>query len=315
MSSEPIVPVIDLAPFRRGDQQQKQALAQTIDQACSQIGFIVITGHGVSDEIMAAAWASTQGYFDLPVAQKRAIPMSGAYPYGYSGFAEETLAQSRDQEAAPDLKESFCIGPYQTPSTVPATIWPDKPPAFKKAWLAYYQAMEKLAATLLQAFALGLGLDENWFADKIDRHISALRALNYPVLAEQPQKRQLRASAHSDYGSLTILKSGGPGLQVQSREGTWIDVPFIDNAFIVNLGDLMAYWTNDRWVSTLHRVLAPQLETQQRRQSLAFFHNVNPDAAIECIATCAGPDKPPKYPVITAGEHLAQKHAAATGGH
>ena len=307
------VPIIDITDIRIGNSEQVKAVAREIDHACCEIGFLVVTGHGVPEEVSKTMWTVAEEYFDLPVAEKVKIPMTGNYPYGYSGFEEETLSRSRSEEAPPDLKESFSVGPYRPPSTVPETQWPAEPREFKGACLAYYQAMEKLAAAMMRSFAFGLGLAENWFEDKIDHHSSALRALNYPALIKKPKERQLRASAHTDYGSLTILKSGGPGLQVKNRDGHWVDVPYVDDAYIINIGDLMAYWTNDRWVSTLHRVLAPQLEIRERRQSIAFFHNVNDDAVIKCIDTCTSETNPRKYLTTTAGAHRAAKHAAAAG--
>ncbi len=307
--------MIDLGRFRDGSASQKLAVARTVDRACSEVGFLIVTGHGVPDAVVDATWSIAERYFDLSAAEKRKIPLAKDYPFGYSGFQEETLSQSREEQSSPDLKESFSIGPYDPPPTLPQTQWPSEPQGFESAWLAYYRAMEQLAATLLQSFAVALGLNEDWFQDKTDHHASAMRALNYPVLAEKPKEHQLRASAHTDYGSLTILKSGGPGLQVKTKEGVWVDAPFVQNSFIVNIGDLMAYWTNDRWVSTMHRVLTQPMETQQRRQSIAFFYIVNEDATIECIETCADEDNPPKYPSITVGEHLAKKHAAAMAVH
>ena len=137
---------------------------------------------------------------------------------------------------------------------------------------------------------------------------SPLRVRNYPALEEPPAPGQLRAGAHSDYGSLTILKAEDKagGLQVRNQAGAWVDVPILADCFIVNLGDLMARWTNDYWVSTLHRVVNPPMELAplSRRQSLVFFHNPNYDASIECIPSCQGPANPPKYSVTTSGEHL-----------
>ncbi len=305
-----IVPIVDVGRFSGGSPDQQRAFAREVGDACSKIGFLIVTGHGVADAVVDRAWKITERYFDLGGAVKRAIPLTADYPFGYLGFEEETLARSRNRDSAPDLKESFSIGPVAGSH---GRRWPVAPPGFEEAWSAYYRAMERLAATLLRSFAVALDLDERWFDDKIDRHASALRALNYPRLSAVSQKHQLRASAHTDYGSLTILKSGGPGLQVQRRDGDWIDVPEVADAFVVNLGDLMAVWTNDRWVSTMHRVVVPPLPVQERRQSIAFFHNVNPDAVIECIESCVSEDNPAKYPPTTAGEHLDRKHRAATG--
>lgn len=314
MRSAHVIPVIEISPLRNGTCTQKYEVARQIDRACREIGFLIVTGHGIPEEIVSVAWQATEKYFSLPLSEKEAIPMTEDYPYGYSGIEGETLSKSRGEDFAPDLKESFCIGPYNLTACKPPIKWPEVPDNFKEAWLAYYKEMERLSTTLLRGFALALGLDENWFDDKTDKHVSAMRALHYPPLKKPPSANQMRASAHTDYGSITVLKPGGPGLQVQTRDGVWVEVPHFANAFIINLGDLMARWTNDRWVSTMHRVVlpTPNPETSQSRYSIAFFHNVNDDTVIASISTCCGDDNPPRYPPIRAGEYLMQKHRAAT---
>ena len=171
--------------------------------------------------------------------------------------------------------------------------------------------MEELAGLLMRLCALGLGLDEHWFDDKIDKHMTNLVLSNYPDQAEEVPQGQLRAGAHTDYGSLTILKAEDKpgGLEVRTADGRWEAVPIVPDAFIINLGDLMAYWTNDEWVSTMHRVVNPPRDKAvgSRRQSLIFFHQPNYDARIECIPTCTA--EAPKYPVTTAFEHLQSKLA------
>ena len=141
----------------------------------------------------------------------------------------------------------------------------------------------------------------------IDRHTSAMRALNYPPAAGAPPE-QLGASAHSDYGTLTVLLADPdqPGLQVEAPDGSWHGVHPERGALVVNLGDAMARWTNDRWRSTMHRVLVPA----GRRQSIAFFHNANWDAVIECLPPCRGADGSSTHPPIAAGPHLMQKFRA-----
>jgi isopenicillin N synthase-like dioxygenase len=171
--------------------------------------------------------------------------------------------------------------------------------------------MERLATDLMRLFALGLNLDEHWFDSKIDRHITNFSVIHYPGQSDAaPQPGQLRAGAHSDYGSLTIVQTDTDigGLEVQRRDGVWEAVPYIPGTFIVNLGDLMAEWTNDRWVSTLHRVANPPPDqAAESKTSLLFFHQPNYDAVIECIPTCTGPDNPAKYGRTTSGEHVTMK--------
>eukprot|EP00299_Pterocystis_sp_00344_P016509 c8283_g1_i1.p1 GENE.c8283_g1_i1~~c8283_g1_i1.p1 ORF type:complete len:239 (+),score=52.48 c8283_g1_i1:406-1122(+) len=234
--------------------------------------------------------------------------MTKDYPYGYMGFKAEQLSAGLGNSRPADLKESFQIGPADPRATSIQRLWPERPENLRQAWEEYYEAMNDLAQTLLQLCAIGLGLEENWFADKCDRHMSALRALNYPVMPSPPEPDQYRASQHTDYGSFTILKSGGPGLQVLNKGGEWQSIDPTDDMLVVNLGDLMPYWTNNRYVSTMHRVVYIEGDHAQRRQSMPFFHNMNADAIIECIPTCHSAENPPKNPVITAGEHLMRKH-------
>ena len=175
-------------------------------------------------------------------------------------------------------------------------LWPTRPAPLRAVYTTYFRVMSDLARTLMRLFALALDQPETFFDDKIDKHISRLRVRNYPAPQEPPRPGQLRAGAHSDYGSLTILKTEDKpgGLQVCNKAGEWVDVPIVPDCFIVNLGDLMARWTNDTWVSTLHRVVNPPLAAadMSRRQSLVFFHNPNYDAVIECIPSCQGPEQP-----------------------
>ena len=183
--------------------------------------------------------------------------------------------------------------------------------------LASVLAMSNLASNILRVFALALNLPENWFMNKIDCHGSALRALNYPEMETPPKPGELWASAHTDYGSITILKQDDApgGLQVMDRDGNWVTVGYTGDSFVINLGDLMQRWTNERWVSTLHRVVNPPVDPgcPTRRQSMAFFHNINPDHLVEVIETCTSAELPAKFEPITAGEHLMQKHNAAMG--
>jgi isopenicillin N synthase-like dioxygenase len=168
----------------------------------------------------------------------------------------------------------------------------------------------------MRIFALALDLPERFFDDKIDRHISMFRVLRYPEQIEPPQPGQLRAGAHSDYGSLTIVKIEDKpgGLQVRNKAGEWVDVPVIPGSFVVNIGDLMMQWTNDRWISTLHRVVNPPRDQAgaSRRQSLVFFHQPNYDAMVECLPGCAAPGMAPKFEPISSGDHLRNKFVKQT---
>ncbi|HLJ72837.1 MAG TPA: 2OG-Fe(II) oxygenase family protein [Roseiarcus sp.] len=317
-------PIFDLGAFEKGGAERRRALGRQVDEICRSTGFLAIANHGVADDVIDGVWSKAKAFFDLPFAEKdkAKAPYKG-YPYGYLGPELEALAKSRNVDTPPDLKESFNGGPASAPAGMTdkealafcyaPTIWPQKPAGFVAAWRAYYAAMEDLAARIMKVFAAALNLPEDYFARFIDAPISALRALNYPEQRVPPKPGQLRAGAHTDYGSLTILlpQEGSKGLEIFSN-GAWIPVPPIPGAFVINLGDLMQRWTNDRWVSTLHRVVNPPPEEGglARRQSLAFFHQPNWFAEIACLEACLAPGETPKYEPVFSGPYLMSKFRA-----
>ncbi|HEU4849063.1 MAG TPA: 2OG-Fe(II) oxygenase family protein, partial [Terrimesophilobacter sp.] len=191
-------------------------------------------------------------------------------------------------------------------------------PEFKPVWESYYAEMSALANRLMEMFAHGLDLPAGFFADTIDRSPSALRAINYPEQDAPPLDGQLRAGAHTDYGTLTILRQelGRAGLQVRDEKSdAWVDIPPTPGALVINIGDLMARWTNDRWTSTLHRVVNPDAGSavSTRRQSMPFFHNANYSALVECLPSSLAAGETPKYEPVLAGPHLAGKSHKAVG--
>ena len=316
------IPVIDLGPYFEGTPEGKARVGAAVDAACRDLGFLVITGHGVDAALIARMRQVCLAYFDLPEAEKLALRMPVDRYRGYTPMASENLAATLGESAPPDLKESFSIGPTIASATAyhrsvaagaffAPNLWPAQPPRMEETWHAYYGAMEDLAMHLMRIFAIGLGMPEHYFDDKVDRHISNFSAIHYPEQRTPPLPGQLRAGAHTDYGSLTILyKDDAPGgLQVQSASGAWIDTPDIPGTFVVNIGDLMQDWTNHRWHSTLHRVVNPPAGAAgpSRRLSMPFFHQPNYDTVVECLPTCCGPDHPPQLHSVTSGEHVTRK--------
>ncbi len=304
------VPVIDLNEARRGQVQNRLRVARQIDDACRDIGFFAITGHGVPDPVVHDLRGAAHAFFALPTAQKCAAihPVKGTNR-GYHPVGGETLAASNDEMAAPDLKEFFHVGPvdvtndpYYTSDAgrrfFPANIWPETPAGFESAATVYYRSMQDLITFLMRLAALVLGVDEQFFDDKIDRSIGTMRMNYYLAQVTPPQAGQLRASAHTDYGGFTILSGEDVpgGLQVQTRSGQWIDVATTLTHFVVNIGDLLMRWTNDRWLSNLHRVINPPLDDRRPKLSIAFFNHPNYDVWIECLAP---PDKAKHAPVLS----------------
>jgi isopenicillin N synthase-like dioxygenase len=318
------VPVIDVSPFRSPDASARRRVAEEVGRACRDIGFLIISGHGVPNTLINDCYRTAKAFFALPVAEKVLVNQpSPDQVRGYSAVGAEGLSYSLDEPTPPDLKESYSIGPiavdrddpYYTcaeagPHFAP-NLWPERPADLQAVWTAYFTAMEKLAADLMRMFALALDLPETFFDPTIDRHISMFRALQYPDQPTAPEPGQMRAGAHSDYGSLTILRQEQRpgGLQVLNKSGAWVDVPAIPGTFVVNIGDLMQQWTNDLWTSTMHRVVNPprELANASARISLVFFHQPNYDAIVSCLPGCATEDHPARHAPVSSGDHLLSK--------
>jgi isopenicillin N synthase-like dioxygenase len=318
----PEFPVMDLSDFQAASPSAKRDAGKQVDEICRRTGFLAVAGHGISDQVIADVWNTSRMFFDLPTDRKLEVKMPYVgYPYGYSPLQAEALAKSLGEQTPPDIKESFSIGPLEQSQHTgnepdadfrfAVNLWPAEPANFREAWSRYYRAMGVLAARIMRVFAVALDLPEEFFDSVTDDPISAMRALNYPHQSSPPKPGQLRAGAHSDYGSLTILRSeaAAGGLEIHTPDGEWQAVPILLDAFIINIGDLMARWTNDHWVSTLHRVVNPPPDSSgsTRRQSIAFFHQPNWEAEIKCIPTCLSPGQKAKYSPVRSGEYLMEK--------
>jgi len=315
------VPVIDISPFIEGSAEGKARVAEDINRACLDTGFFTIVGHGVPEDLTRNVRKLTADFFGLPPEQKAKSVPTARVPRGFSPPGSRSLSYTREVEAPPDLQESFAIGP-RDPGAVPAganpivtgffatNIWPEQPAGFEPAMEHYFENMERLADTLMRIFAVSLGIPEGFFQDKIDRHPSVLRLTYYPAQKQPPLPGQVRSGEHTDYGSLTILRGDDVpgGLQVQTRNGAWLDVHPVPGSFVCNIGDLMMRWSNDYWVSTPHRVLNPPREfADMDRISLVFFHMPNHDAMIQCIESKAQ-RQAAKYPPVTCADYFAAKY-------
>ncbi|WP_158100882.1 isopenicillin N synthase family dioxygenase [Variovorax sp. JS1663] len=318
------IPVIDIQPFFSGSPAGRREVAAAVQRACEGLGFLVVTGHGVPDAVIDDLYREALAFFDLPLEEKNRIrkPVGTAYK-GYGAMGVKTIGKHIDPTLKPSLHESFAIGPldvgddpyYTRPeagNNFAPNLWPEQPAALRPAMTAYYREMERLSAGILRIFAEVLDLDPAYFASRIDRHTSILRTIHYPALERPPEKGEERSGAHSDTTAITVLKvdDAPGGLQVQLPEGGWLDVPKIAGAFVINIGDIMMRWTNDRFVSTMHRVVNPPegAGARARRLSIPYFCMPNYDALIECIPSCVGDGA--RHSPIASGQLLADRYAA-----
>jgi isopenicillin N synthase-like dioxygenase len=321
--ADPTIPVIDISPYRGGDPAGARRVAEAVGVACERIGFLIVTGHGIPDALVRRVFDVSLAFFDLPLEQKLALRSDDpGIPRGYSALASKNLGRTYGLDTPPDLREQFFIGPLEDwaahfQSSPGATkvyapnVWPVRPTEFRDVFTAYYRAQEKLARDLMRIFALALDLPQAWFDAAIDRHFSTCPSNLYPEPSGEPLPGQLRAGPHTDFGSLTILavNDAPGGLQVLFPDGAWHDVRPAPGQFVVNLGDMMQRWTNDRWKSTVHRVVnpPPARATGSRRQTVGFFLHPNFDARVACLPTCTDSGRAPRYAPILAGEHMLAK--------
>ena len=320
------IPAIDIAPFFESD-AGKRAVAKAFARACEETGFVIISGHGVAPKVLDEFFRLAFAFFDLPHDEKmRWHPTGEAKQRGYHALATRGLASTLGKEAPMDLRESIFVGPLddhraayahipEARTAYSPNLIPDQPPGFDAAMTGLYRAFEALAARLLRIFAVALEMPEAHFEPLIDRHFAVLSTHHYPALTEPPLPGQLRTGAHTDYGALTVLAvtEARGGLQAQMADGSWLPVQPGPGELVVNLGDMMQRWTNERWVSTMHRVVTPENlnDAMSRRLAVGYFMHPNYDAQIECIPTCLADGEAPRHPPITAGDHIRAKIEAS----
>ena len=303
-----MLPIIDIEGLSSDRRATRAAVADEIRAACLDKGFFYIRGHSAPPALGEAVVAAAQRFFAKPDAEKLALDKANSRANrGYEALRGQTL----EPGAPADLKEGFYVGPElaaDDPRVVAGRFnqgpnqWPDDP-GFRPAMEAYYQAMFGVAARLMRGLALSLELPEDHFDAFCEEPIALLRLLHYPPQPARAAPGEKGAGAHTDFGGLTLLlQDDNGGLQVFDRDvETWIDAPPVPGTLVVNLGDLIARWTNDRYRSTLHRVVNL---SGKERYSVPFFFSGAPDHRVECLFTCLGPGETPLYPPTTVEAHL-----------
>jgi isopenicillin N synthase-like dioxygenase len=307
------LPVIDVSGLAAPDLFSRKRVAAQIREACLDKGFFYISGHGINPELIEATVAASRAFFSLPMDAKMKLDLKASKASrGY----EPLQAQTLESGTPPDLKEGFYIGTEATPedSRVLAGAyklgpnqWPPELPQFQLLMNRYFQEVGLLGERLMRGIALSLGLDEGYFSDFCQDALKRLRLLHYPPQPANAVPGQKGVGAHTDFGGLTILlQDPSGGLQVYDQAtSSWIHADPIEGTYIVNLGDLIARWTNDVYRSTLHRVI----NTSGRdRYSVPFFFHGNPQYVVSCLPNCCAPGLEPNYPVATVQQHFEERY-------
>ncbi len=282
------VPVIDLAPWRTGDERARSAVAAEVDAALRSVGFFLLSGHGVPDDLRRQVRTEARNFFALPKEAKQpyAVTVAGRgwLPPGVeaNGYAEGT-------QTPPDLKVSFAVGADQQTGDPEVdgywfqpNVYPAEVPGLQPAVVAYLQQMRALADDLLVLCAAALGLEADFFTRHTGHATHTMNINWYPpmAIAGRPEPGQFRIGPHTDFGTVTILdrEPGRGGLQIWTEQDGWEDAPYQPGAFTINTGDLLARWSGARWKSNRHRVLPPQAEApDEDLVSLVYFYEANHD--------------------------------------
>ncbi len=320
------IPSIDLTGLRTGNGKDRRAVAAEIRAACTDTGFFMAIGHGVSPNLLDRTRQAAETFFAAPESEKALVLRPPEkISRGWNPPTDRTLANTLAAETPPDLQEAWAMGPPDSGNgayfTEGAWVrffapnkWPNIP-NFKYTLEAYYRAMTELSGHMMHGFALALGQPENFFDDKANRPCSIVRLVKYPTQHETPRPGQLRAGEHSDYGSFTLVRGDNVpgGLQISNGKGGWHDVEVPPDGFVCNIGDTMQHWTGGQFRSTLHRVTNPPIDAAPcDRISLVYFHLPNHDAVLSGINTAPGSKlKRTPRPMPTFAEHYFGKMVRA----
>jgi isopenicillin N synthase-like dioxygenase len=273
---------------------------------------------------MDALQAEAKAFFDLSIEQKMLCTYPGERrSQGYMPVGDETVARSKGVDGRPafDLCESLTF-PYLNwekgeitnevdRSAYRANIWPVKLPRLRELSLEYSEQAHRLTVSLMRLSALALELPDDYFDRFFDRMLMYLRFTNYPEQSEAPMANQYRYGSHTDYLGFTILlpEDAPGGLQVLMPDETWRDIRPIRGGLVINTGDLIARWTNDRWKSVVHRVANPgrEMAATSRRLSVVTFTGPNFDAVISCLPGCVDAANAPRYQPVSTSKYLQEK--------
>jgi isopenicillin N synthase-like dioxygenase len=310
------LPIVDLGPFLGGGQKAKADTARAFANAFEGTGFAVIVNHGIPLALADDLYAAMTAFFDQPLAAKMALtPPEKAKGRGYLPMGIESVAKTLTGETPPDLCEALVFSAPHRPSSASRNLWPAEPANLTPLVTEWTTEIVGLTRHLSRLMALALDLPEDHFDAAYADPALTLRFVNYPDQEVPPKPGQLRYGEHHDYGGLTILRQDNApgGLEVRNDDGVWLEAGVVPDSFVINVGDLLARWTNNRWRSTLHRVTNPprDLTGSTRRLSMVAFTAPREDWEIACLPTCVSETNPAQFAPVQAGEYILSKIRAS----
>ena len=307
------IAVVDYEDYISGHSEKRANFIKNFGDSFSNMGFAIVKNHGVTNELRSKLFEASKAFFNLPVDVKKQYENLALF--GQRGYISKNR-ESAKGKSVPDIKEFYHIGQNVTDDDpiieeYPDNIWPKEVLDFKNVGETVYQTFEATGKNLLKSVALYLNLDEHYFDDKIYNGNSILRLLHYyPVkdLSEIPDGA-IRAAAHGDINLITLLMGGSAeGLQAQTLSGEWTPVSPKENEIVVNIGDMLARLTNNKFRSTQHRVITPNTESWMTpRFSAPFFLHPRSNMDLSCLDSCIDSNSPKVYSDITAGAFLTER--------
>lgn len=304
------IPNVDLQDFVSGDPERKEQFIADIGKAFGDIGFVALSGHFLSEDLVESLYAEIKKFFELPQEVKDTYEIEGiGGQRGYTSFGKE---HAKGREVG-DLKEFWHFGQYVENDPKLEAEYHDNVivrelTAFNEVGKETYKMLEKTAKYVLRALALHLKLEETYFDDYIKNGNSILRPIHYPPITEEPKNAE-RAAAHGDINLITLLMGAhGRGLQVQNHDGDWIDAIARPDQLMINVGDMLSRLTNNKLKSTIHRVVNPPREAWgSSRYSIPFFMHPISEMSLNCLEECIDDANPKQFEDITAGEFLHER--------
>ncbi|WP_446050874.1 isopenicillin N synthase family dioxygenase [Zobellia laminariae] len=304
------IPSVDLQDFVSDNAERKEKFIKEIGSAFENIGFVALSGHFLSDDLVKNLYDEIKKFFDLPQDVKDTYEIEGiGGQRGYTSFGKEHAKGKKEG----DLKEFWHFGQYVQDDAKLEAEYPDNVqvkelPTFNAVGKETYQMLEKTAKYVLRALAIHLNLEETYFDDYIKNGNSILRPIHYPPITSEP-KNAVRAAAHGDINLITLLMGAhGRGLQVKNHEGEWVDAIARPDQLMINVGDMLSRLTNNKLKSTIHQVVNPPKELWgTSRYSIPFFMHPVGDMPLNCLENCVDDAHPKQFEDITAGEFLHER--------
>lgn len=304
------IPSVDLKDYLSGDKARKEKFVSEIGKAFENIGFVALSGHFLSEELVQELYKEIMDFFNLPQEVKNKYEIAGiGGQRGYTSFGKEHAKGKKEG----DLKEFWHFGQYvendpKLEREYPANVRVRELERFNEVGRETYKMLEKTAQYVLRALALHLGLKENYFDTYIKNGNSILRPIHYPPITQEP-KNAVRAAAHGDINLITLLMGAhGKGLQVKNHNGEWIDAIARPDQLMINVGDMLSRLTNNKLKSTIHQVVNPPRELWgNSRYSIPFFMHPISEMPLNCLENCMDEDHPKQFGDITAGAFLYER--------